>query len=163
MARKMLDCREMPSESGCTLTLIGEEDEVLRAGAAHAVDVHGHTDNQELRDGLRAGLREPVDTPTTVGTFVQLIELKTRRFDDVAALDDQWAKAIGDARTARWAIRAADRDRADTYLEIVEFPSYEAAMANSQNLATSDFADRLAKLCDEEPTFRNLDVQGVMT
>ncbi|HEY3693580.1 MAG TPA: hypothetical protein VGL46_25375 [Pseudonocardiaceae bacterium] len=81
----------------------------------------------------------------------------------MAALDDQWAKAIGDARTARWAIRAGDRDRADICLEIVEFPSYEVAMANSQNPAISDFADRLAKVCDEEPTFRNLDVRGVMT
>lgn len=163
MARKMLDCREMPSESGCTLTLIGEEDEVLRAGVAHAVDVHGHTDNEELRDGLRAGLREPVSAPTEAGTFIQLIEAKTRRINDVIALDDQWAQAIGDARTARWLIRAADRDQPDTYLEMVEFPSYEAAMANSQHPATSDFAARLAKLCDEEPTFRNLDVREVTT
>jgi hypothetical protein len=29
MPRKMLDCREMPSESGCSLTLTGEADEVL--------------------------------------------------------------------------------------------------------------------------------------
>lgn len=61
MARKMLDCREFPSESGCTLTLIGEEAEVLRAGVAHAVDVHGHADGEELRAGLRAALREPAE------------------------------------------------------------------------------------------------------
>ena len=30
MARKVADCREMPSESGCTLTIAGEEDEVVR-------------------------------------------------------------------------------------------------------------------------------------
>ena len=44
MTRKMADCREMPSESGCTLTIAGEEDEVVRAAAMHAADVHGHTD-----------------------------------------------------------------------------------------------------------------------
>src|SRR5437879_7105540 len=113
MARKMLDCREMPSESGCTLTLIGEEEELLRAGAAHAVDVHGHTDDEELRDALRAGLREPVEANTEPGAFVQLIEIKTRRVDEVVALEQQWAQAIGDARTARWGMCTADRDRPD--------------------------------------------------
>src|SRR5438128_14171 len=89
MARKLLDCREMPSESGCTLTLAGEEDEVIRAGAAHAVDVHGHVDNAELRDALRAGLRDADAEPNTrAGAFLQLIEIKTRRIDDVFALDD---------------------------------------------------------------------------
>jgi hypothetical protein len=158
MSRKMLDCREMPSESGCTLTLIGEEEELLRAGAAHAVDVHGHVDDDELRNALRAGLREPVQNNTEPGAFIQLIELTTRRIDDVNALVDQWAHAIGDARTARWTIQTADRDRPNTYLSIVEFPSHEAAMKNSEHPVTSDFAAGLAKLCDQEPTFRNLDV-----
>jgi predicted small metal-binding protein len=54
--RKVLDCRQMPSDSNCSLTISGEEDEVLRAGAEHAVSVHGHTDGPELREGLRAGL-----------------------------------------------------------------------------------------------------------
>jgi len=159
MARKLLDCREMPSESGCTLTLAGEEDEVIRAGAAHAVDVHGHVDNAELRDALRAGLRDADAEPNTrAGAFLQLIEIKTRRIDDVLALDDRWSQAIGDARTARWGIRTVDRDRTDTYVAIIEFPDHESAMANSEHPATGDFAAQLAKLCDEEPKFRNLDV-----
>lgn len=163
MSRMMLDCREMPSESGCTLTLIGEEDEVVRAGAAHAVDVHGHEDNEELRSALRAGLREPVHGNTEPGSFVQLIELRTGRIDDVNTLVDQWAQAIGDARTARWTIQTTDRDRPDTHLAIVEFPSHRAAMANSDHPVTADFATKLAKLCDQEPTFRNLDVTRVDT
>lgn len=161
MARKMLDCGEVPSESGCTLTLIGEEDEVLRAGAAHAVDVHGHTDDDELRNGLRGALRDPVQANTEAGAFLQLIEMKTRRVDDIVALEQQWAQAIGDARTARWNITAADRDRPDTYLVLVEFPDYQSAMANSEHPATADFAARLSKLCSEEPVFRNLDVRDV--
>jgi hypothetical protein len=161
MARKMLDCRLVPSESGCTLTLIGEEDEVLRAGAAHAVDVHDHIDNEELRDMLRAGLREPLGSNTEPGSFVQLVELRTHRIDDVNTLVDQWAEAIGDARTARWTIETADRDHPHTYLAIVEFPSYQAAMANSDHPVTADFATKLAKLCDQEPVFRNLDVTRV--
>jgi len=161
MTRKMLDCREVPSDSDCSLTLTGEEDEVLRAGAAHAVDVHGHTDNEELRAGLRAALRDPAQSSSEPGAFLQLIEMKTRRVDDIVALDRQWEQAIGDARTTRWSIVTQDRDRADTYVVLVEFPNFEAAKANSDSPATADFATRMAKLCDQEPVFRNLDVREI--
>ncbi|MGO8871762.1 MAG: DUF1059 domain-containing protein [Acidimicrobiales bacterium] len=57
MTRKVADCREMPSESGCTLTIAGEEEEVVRAAAMHAADVHGHIDGPELRDQIRAMLK----------------------------------------------------------------------------------------------------------
>ncbi|HEX3788076.1 MAG TPA: DUF1059 domain-containing protein [Pseudonocardiaceae bacterium] len=56
--RKVLDCRDQPSEANCSLTIAGEQDEVLRAGIDHAVSVHGHTDSPELRSMLRAGLRD---------------------------------------------------------------------------------------------------------
>jgi predicted small metal-binding protein len=56
MTRKVADCREMPSESSCTLTIAGEEDEVVRAAAMHAADVHGHSDGPELRDQIRSML-----------------------------------------------------------------------------------------------------------
>jgi predicted small metal-binding protein len=57
MTRKIADCREMPSESGCTLTIAGEEDEVIRAAAMHAADVHGHVDSPELREEIRSILK----------------------------------------------------------------------------------------------------------
>jgi hypothetical protein len=60
MARKMADCRRFESESKCTLTIIGEEDEVVLAAAQHAVAVHGHEDTPELKDNLR-GLLEPAE------------------------------------------------------------------------------------------------------
>ncbi|NKZ07038.1 DUF1059 domain-containing protein [Actinomadura latina] len=56
--RKMADCRDMPSESGCTLAISGEEDEVVRAAAEHAASVHGHTDTQELRNEIRDHLKD---------------------------------------------------------------------------------------------------------
>ena len=56
MARMMIDCRKVPSKTGCTLTIAGTEDEVLDAAAAHAVAKHGHQDSAELREMLRAGL-----------------------------------------------------------------------------------------------------------
>ena len=53
MARMMADCRAVPSESNCSLVIIGEEDEVLDAAAEHAASVHGHEDTPEFREELR--------------------------------------------------------------------------------------------------------------
>lgn len=58
MARKMIDCRKVPNEIGCTLTIAGREDEVLDAAAAHAVAKHGHEDTPELREMIRSGLED---------------------------------------------------------------------------------------------------------
>ena len=61
MARKMADCRRFPSDSDCSLTIIGEEDEVVEAAAQHAVSVHQHEDTPELRDEVR-GMLEPEES-----------------------------------------------------------------------------------------------------
>lgn len=61
--RKVADCRSEPSEMGCTLTIIGEEDEVVRAAAEHAISVHSHEDSPELRDMIRTGLTDELPTP----------------------------------------------------------------------------------------------------
>jgi predicted small metal-binding protein len=60
MPRVMADCRRFPSDSDCSLTIIGEEEEVLRAAAEHAASVHGHEDTPELREQLREFL-EPAE------------------------------------------------------------------------------------------------------
>ena len=61
MARKYIDCREFPSEKGCTLAISGKEDEVLQAAVHHAVTAHGHTDSPELRTQLRSMLKDESD------------------------------------------------------------------------------------------------------
>ena len=61
MARKMADCRRFPSDSNCSLTIIGEEDEVVAAAAQHAVSVHQHDDTPELREDIR-GMLEPEES-----------------------------------------------------------------------------------------------------
>ena len=48
MSRKVADCRDFPSESGCTLTIAGE----------HAVSVHGHQPGPDLEAGIRATLKD---------------------------------------------------------------------------------------------------------
>ena len=58
MARKMIDCRAVPSDIGCTLTIAGREDGVLDAATAHAAAKHGHQDTPELREMLRGALQD---------------------------------------------------------------------------------------------------------
>ncbi|RAN74396.1 DUF1059 domain-containing protein [Bacillus sp. SRB_336] len=60
MARVMIDCRKLPSDVVCTLTVAGTEEEVLAVSAAHAVAVHGEVDGPELQDMLRGAL-EPAE------------------------------------------------------------------------------------------------------
>jgi hypothetical protein len=58
MARKIADCRRFESDNNCTLTIIGEEDEVIDAAAAHAAAAHGHSDTPEMREQLRGMLED---------------------------------------------------------------------------------------------------------
>ncbi|HMN99380.1 MAG TPA: DUF1059 domain-containing protein [Miltoncostaeaceae bacterium] len=58
MARKMADCRRYESVMDCTLTIIGEEEEVVEAASRHAVEVHGHDDTPELREMTRRFLED---------------------------------------------------------------------------------------------------------
>ncbi|MFC9437774.1 DUF1059 domain-containing protein [Nocardia sp. NPDC057030] len=58
MTRKVADCRKFPSETNCTLTIAGEEDEVVRAASEHAVSVHKHEDGPELREQIRQSLED---------------------------------------------------------------------------------------------------------
>ncbi len=90
--------------------------------------------------------------------FIQIIEFQTSRIDDFDALLDQWLAQSKDWRTATRSVRTKDRDRPNTYVQIVEFPSFEKAQENSKRPETGEFASSLAKLCDAPPAFRNLDV-----
>jgi hypothetical protein len=63
MARLMADCRRFPSESNCSLVIIGEENEVVAAAAEHAASVHGHPDTPELREQVHQFL-EPAENYT---------------------------------------------------------------------------------------------------
>jgi hypothetical protein len=90
--------------------------------------------------------------------FIQIIEYKTGRIDELNAALDAWLEKTKGKRAATRGTQTCDRDAANTYVQIVEFPSYEDAMANSQLPETSEFAAQLASLCDGPPAFRNLDV-----
>ncbi|MHB1141908.1 MAG: DUF1059 domain-containing protein [Sulfuricaulis sp.] len=59
MNRKYIDCREYPSDIGCTVAIFADTDEeLLEAAVQHAVSVHGHEDTPELRQQLTGLFRE---------------------------------------------------------------------------------------------------------
>lgn len=94
-------------------------------------------------------------------TFIQTIEITTTRLDEIEKLMDEWVTKTEGRRKTHRSTLTADRDRPNTYLQIVEFASHEEAMANSNLPETSGFAERLTKLCDGPPVFKNLDVRRV--
>ena len=61
MDRVMADCRRFPSDSQCSLTIIGTEDEVMRAASEHAASVHGHPVTPEFTEQLRSMLEPASD------------------------------------------------------------------------------------------------------
>ena len=91
-------------------------------------------------------------------SFIQIIEFATDDIDAFVEEVRRWGVESADWRTATRATLCADRDRPGTYVQLVEFPSYEAAMANSNDPRTSEFAARLGTIATAAPTFRNLDL-----
>jgi len=62
MTRKSIDCRDHPDDTGCTLYISGEEDEVVPAAAEHAASMHGMEDTPETRERFRSMLKDEAVT-----------------------------------------------------------------------------------------------------
>jgi Protein of unknown function (DUF1059) len=56
--RKIIDCRNFPSDKNCTIAISGTEQEVLDLAVLHAVPVHGHELTAELREQIRSMLKD---------------------------------------------------------------------------------------------------------
>lgn len=91
-------------------------------------------------------------------TFVQLIDCRTSRFDEMNRLMDTWVEQTRGRRTATHNVIGKDRTDDSHFIEIVEFPSYEEAMRNSGLPETGRIFREMVALCDETPTFTDLDV-----
>ncbi|GHG76885.1 ester cyclase [Streptomyces griseocarneus] len=91
-------------------------------------------------------------------TFVQVIDCKTSRYDDMNRLMDDWVAATEGKRTATHSIVGRDHTDSEHYVEIIEFPSYEKAMENSNLPETNRIFEEMVALCDGLPSFTDLDV-----
>jgi len=91
--------------------------------------------------------------------FIQIIEYETDRPDEIKALGEARMAQMPEAPPGFRLIATRDRDRANRYLTIVEFPSYEMAMDISGQPDTDAFAKEMAALCTSGPRYHNLDIE----
>jgi predicted small metal-binding protein len=66
--RKVIDCRNFPSDKNCTLAISGTEEEVLDLAVLHASTVHGHENTPELREQIRSMLKDEPEAQATTAT-----------------------------------------------------------------------------------------------
>jgi uncharacterized protein DUF1059 len=59
--RKVIDCRNFPTDKNCSLAISGTEEEVLDLAVLHASTVHGHENTPELREQIRSMLSDEAE------------------------------------------------------------------------------------------------------
>ena len=92
--------------------------------------------------------------------FYQLMEFRSTAEEAVADIH-RYKELMGDQTMARRATICIDRDDPGLVVQIVEFDSYEEAMANSEHETTQDEAAKIEESTGDI-TFRNLDVVEVV-
>lgn len=90
--------------------------------------------------------------------FVQIIEVRTKKYQELQALGDEFFAATEGKRTVQRSYVTRDRNDPDRYLIVVFFESYESAMENSNLPETAAFAEKQMPLLEGPPTFYDLDV-----
>jgi hypothetical protein len=90
--------------------------------------------------------------------FVQIIEFRTSKLEEVRGVGEEWEAAAGDDSKARRRVLCRDRDDSGRYMNIVFFDSFDEAMENSKLPVTQQFSQKMMALADGPPTFYNLDV-----
>lgn len=91
-------------------------------------------------------------------SFIQIIEIRTSKLDEMRALEEEWEQATAGKRTLRRSILTRDRNDPDLVRVLAFFDSYESAMENSNLSETQEFSAKWAALADAPPTFIDLDV-----
>ena len=90
--------------------------------------------------------------------FLQVIQYRTSKYDEMKKVADEWEADPGDTDTSRRVIVCRDRDNDGQYFTLVFFDSYESAMANSNLPETTEFGLSQTALLDAPPVFTDLDV-----
>jgi hypothetical protein len=90
--------------------------------------------------------------------FVQIIEMRTKNYEQLQALGDEFFAATEGKRTLRRSLVTRDRNDPDRYLILAFFDSHESAMENSILPETAAIAEKQMPLLDAPPTFYDLDI-----
>jgi hypothetical protein len=87
--------------------------------------------------------------------FIQVIQSKTSRPDDVRALTEEWGELPNEGSGFLGGTYGVTDD--GDFLGVVRFESKEKAMANSARPETDAMAKRMGELMDSPPTFHDCD------
>jgi hypothetical protein len=90
--------------------------------------------------------------------FVQMMEARTSKIEEVVALEEEWLAATEGRRTLRRSVVGRDRDDPNRYVILAFFDSYESAMENSNLSETDELGGKQAALLDAPMSFVDLDV-----
>jgi quinol monooxygenase YgiN len=90
--------------------------------------------------------------------FLQIIEMRTKKFDELQGMDREWEASTEGKRTARRVIVARDHNDPERVVVMAFFDSYESAQENSQLPETSAMAEKQAALLEGPPSFIDLDI-----
>lgn len=90
--------------------------------------------------------------------FMQVIEYRTAKFDEVSKLVDAWLAQTEGKRTVAQGFTGRDREEPGRHVDVIVFPSYDEAMRNNELPETQALAEKMTSLCEGEVIFRNLDV-----
>jgi quinol monooxygenase YgiN len=90
--------------------------------------------------------------------FIQIIEGRTKKLDEMRALEDEYDASTEGRRTVQRSFVTQDRNDPERFVVIVLFDSYESAMENNELPETQAFSEKSAALVDGPMTFWDLDV-----
>ena len=72
--------------------------------------------------------------------FVQIIDYRTSKSDEMDRVGKEWEAAVGDDSKARRRVLGQRQYNPNRYLNIVFFDSHDAAMENSDNPVTQEYS-----------------------
>jgi hypothetical protein len=91
-------------------------------------------------------------------SFIQIIELRTDKYDELMALESEWRTATEGKRTLRRTIVTRDRNDPKRHLVFAFFDDYDSAMVNSNLPETGEFGQKQQAILDAPMTFTDLDI-----
>lgn len=91
-------------------------------------------------------------------TFVQIVEMRSKNFEELSAIGDEFFAATDGKRTLERSYLGRDCNDPDRYFLLAFFDSYESAMENSQLPETTALAEKQTPLLEGPPTFVDLDI-----
>ena len=91
-------------------------------------------------------------------SFIQIIDYETDQPAEIDSRMREQMQAAGEPLYTRLD-QTQDLDNPRHFMTIVEFPSFEVAMANSNRPEIDQMARELTALCTSGPSYSNLDVR----